>query len=499
MNRTPGYVLTIVILALLAVGWVGNLHPEGKESRMTGSDLIVVQRPDVFGKPERPSVAFEHEKHVAALGRTACTSCHEDRGGQLEIRFVRADGGSRNDVMAAYHGRCIGCHAKRAAKGEKAGPQDCGSCHVPGVVWVSSHRPAGLDLVLHKRHVDAFGGKEKCDDCHKAKDPKAPRLIYEMAPGLKGLPLRQAAHIACVGCHYERNKRGLKAGPLDCSGCHEKHAMPGELVRPQGLPAGYRLLRDQKDESVLFVGEGIARLPEVRFPHKTHENVTSSCRTCHHNSLQACGTCHTLQGSEKGEGVTLVNAYHAPLSTRSCVGCHRAETASKACIGCHGKDPVEDGPDDKACLTCHHRGERPSPRPDIPDYPGKPVPIKNTYTDEFDDRFGPAPFDHDKHVKGFEKLIQDNGGHLLASRFHDGKQFLCEVCHHHSPPRELVTKPPRCTYCHGERWDPEELALPETPGAYHQLCVGCHERMSVKKDGKPLGCAGCHPQREEER
>lgn len=499
MNRTFGYLLTIVILGLLVIGWVGNLRPEGAEVRMTGSDVIVIQRPDVFGKLERPAVAFMHEKHVAALGKEQCTACHKDNGGKLAIEFVRTDDGTRGEVMDAYHGRCTACHTERATKGEKAGPQDCGGCHVLGVVWVSSHRPAGLDLALHKQHVDAFGGKEKCDDCHKAKDPKAPRLIYEMQADLKGLPLMQAAHTACVGCHYTRTKSGAKAGPVNCSGCHEKHAMPDSVVKPVGLPEGYRLLRDQKDTSILYVGEAIARLPEVTFPHKTHEGVASSCRTCHHNSLQACRTCHTLEGTEKGDGVKLLTAYHAPFSMRSCVGCHRAETTAKACTGCHAKDPVDHSPSDRSCLTCHHQGDRPVPRPDIPDYPSDPIPIKNTYSDEFDDRFGPSSFNHDKHIKRLEKLIQDDDSRLLADRFHAGKQFLCEACHHHGPPREEGTKPPRCTFCHGERRDPGELALPGTPGAYHQLCVGCHERMNVEKEGKPLDCTGCHPSREEKR
>jgi len=498
MNRVIGYLLAVVILGLLAVGWVGNLRPEGQEVRLTGPDMIVIARSDVFGELKRPAVPFKHEKHVAALKEEGCTVCHEDHGGRLRLDFVRADDGAGQDPMNAYHNRCIGCHKKRATTGATAGPQVCGNCHVPGVGWVRSHRPAGLDLALHKRHADAFGGEKKCDDCHRAKDPKAVRLIYEMSSELKNLPLGQAAHTACVGCHYERTARHETAGPVACSECHEKHAMPDWLARPQGLPEGYRLLRDQKDTEVIDVGDQLARMPSVTFDHSSHEGVVSSCRACHHDSLQACGTCHTLDGTEKGDGVKLATGYHERLSTRSCVGCHRAETASVACAGCHGSGPVKPISTEESCPICHHRGERPAARLDISGYPAKAITIENKYTGIVTDRYGPASFDHGKHVTRLRERIQDDGSHRLADRFHAGRQFLCTACHHHSPPIQEGTKPPRCTSCHRQLAEPAQPESPGSPAVYHQRCVGCHQRMNVQKDGHALGCRDCHSSREGE-
>ncbi len=498
MKREIGYLLAVVIFGLLAVGWVGNLRPEGQEVRLTGPDMIVIARPDVFGELERPVVPFEHERHVEALKGEGCAVCHDDDGGKLKIEFVRTGDGSPEDLMNAYHERCTGCHIKRATTGAKAGPQECGNCHLPGVVWLRSHRPAGLDLALHKRHVDAFGGEERCDDCHRAKDPKAQRLVYEMGSELKGLPLGQAAHAACVGCHYERAARHETAGPVACSECHEKHAMPDWLARPEGLPEGYRLLRDQKDTSVIDVGDELARMPGVTFDHRLHEGLVSSCRACHHNSLQACGTCHTVAGRPEGDGVRLAVAYHEPFSSRSCVGCHHARTESAACAGCHGGETVEPISTKESCLICHHRGERSTARPDIPDCPAKATTIENRYTGIVADRYGPASLDHGKHITRLQERIQDDGSHLLADRFHDGRQFVCTVCHHHSPRIQEGTKPPRCTSCHQQLPDPEQPESPGSPAAYHQRCVGCHQRMNVQKDAHPLGCEDCHPSHEEE-
>jgi hypothetical protein len=166
-------------------------------------------------------------------------------------------------------------------------------------------------------------------------------------------------------------------------------------------------------------------------------------------------------------------------------------------VGCHGIDPVEPISSDESCLICHHRGERPRPRPDIPDYPAEEVTIENRYAPERGDRYGPVSFDHEEHISRLRELIEEDGSRRLASRFHHEKQFLCTACHDHGPPMAADTKPPRCTYCHQELPDPEQLGSPATPAAYHQQCVGCHERMNVQKDGKPLGCADCHPSHEE--
>jgi hypothetical protein len=491
MNRVLGYLLAVVILGVLAAGWIGSLRPQGQEVRLTGPGTIVIARSDIFGALKRPPVPFEHGKHVKALKKEGCTACHEDHGGKLQFDFVGTDASAQHP-MAAYHDRCIGCHKKRAAAGASAGPQACGDCHVPGAAWLNSRRPAGLDLLLHERHVDAFGGDKSCDTCHRVKDPTASRLIYEMSADLKGLPLEQAAHIACVGCHYERTVRHEKAGPLACAECHEKHALPERLDLPENLPAGYRLLRGQKDIEVIDVGEGLARMPGVTFDHKLHEGVVSSCRACHHDSLQTCDTCHTVSGHAQGGGVKLATAYHEPFSLESCVGCHRGRMELAPCAGCHGSDIVKPISNKTSCPVCHHRGERSLVHPDISGYPSGVITIENKYTGVLADHYGPASLDHGKHITRLRELMRENGGDLLADQFHGDRQFVCMSCHHHSPPIQEGTKPPRCISCHAQQPDPEEPESPASPAAYHERCEGCHQRLNVKKDGHALGCKDCH-------
>jgi hypothetical protein len=272
--------------------------------------------------------------------------------------------------------------------------------------------------------------------------------------------------------------------------------MPDSLARPEDLPEGYRLLKGQKDTEVIDVGDELARMPGVTFDHKSHEGDVSACRACHHDSLQACGACHTVAGRPEGGGVRLARAYHEPFSLQSCVGCHRARMESPVCAGCHGDETLKPISSEKSCPICHHRGERPAARPDISGYPTSAITIENRYTGIVADRYGPASFDHSKHITRLRELIQDNGGHRLADRFHDGRQFVCTACHHHSPPIQEGTKPPRCISCHQQRPDPEQPESPGSPAAYHERCVGCHQRMNVQKDGHALGCEACHPRHE---
>ena len=90
MDRTFGYLLAVVIVSLLAVGWVGSLRPEGQEVRLTGPDVIVIARSDIFGDLERAAVPFAHEQHVEALEQDGCTACLATRGQDHTCRGYRS-------------------------------------------------------------------------------------------------------------------------------------------------------------------------------------------------------------------------------------------------------------------------------------------------------------------------------------------------------------------------------------------------------------------------
>ncbi len=83
------------------------------------------------------------------------------------------------------------------------------------------------------------------------------------------------------------------------------------------------------------------------------------------------------------------------------------------------------------------------------------------------DLYGPVRFMHKKHAA----LIGD-----------------CTACHHHRPADPKAKETTRCSACHQKAFNPE---MPERIGlkaAYHQQCMGCHQ-----KEGRgPIGCTECH-------
>ncbi|MCU0304759.1 MAG: hypothetical protein MUC56_11950 [Thermoanaerobaculales bacterium] len=59
----------------------------------------------------------------------------------------------------------------------------------------------------------------------------------------------------------------------------------------------------------------------------------------------------------------------------------------------------------------------------------------------------------------------------------------CTGCHDRGATTDL-----RCVSCHPVEPDPERLEVIGLKGAYHGLCLGCHETA-----GPEASCAPCHP------
>ena len=81
----------------------------------------------------------------------------------------------------------------------------------------------------------------------------------------------------------------------------------------------------------------------------------------------------------------------------------------------------------------------------------------------------------------------------------------CTVCHHRvqdpAKPDDRVGveitqvdmskfRPSTCGACHGQPDEPDAPTRPGLKGAYHQQCVGCHERAG--ESTAPTGCRDCH-------
>ncbi len=83
------------------------------------------------------------------------------------------------------------------------------------------------------------------------------------------------------------------------------------------------------------------------------------------------------------------------------------------------------------------------------------------------DIYGPVRFMHLKHAA----VVKD-----------------CTKCHHYKPDQPDASETTECSACHQKPFDPE---FPERPGlkaAYHQQCMGCHQ----KENKGPTDCTGCH-------
>ncbi len=518
--RTIGYLLIVALSGLLLVGWIWHLQPEGDEIADMGPDLIVIERTDAFGSLQRAPVAFRHELHTEALQEDGCKTCHDlDDEGRPIPTFARGEMGWR-DLLDTYHEECIGCHTERADSGDKTGPRTCGTCHVPRVAHVSSRLPAGLDLAVHQRHIDAFD--EACETCHHVHDEESDELVHvegeesscrdchrEVADG-DVMSFGDAAHRSCVGCHEVHE--GDPVGPTNCSGCH----LDGEIDPLTPQPDVARLDRDQPDTTTISL-EG-AWFLDVEFDHRKHESLAASCRTCHHEKLDKCGTCHTYEGTEEGDFVRLGEAFHEPSSNRSCTGCHvELARRDERCAGCHGDGDLAAGPAQGACEVCHADQaavlaalQGGATMADLPD----PTPDEEQSEDQDSERFWdpPAPPPDDlsaeveighfaeryevvtfKHADHVEKLMEAGEQLPLATPFHSGKAFTCIACHHTADVNEDNEL---CTSCHGQRATPDDdLTAPlDAIDAYHRQCVGCHQRMDARTEegDRPVECADCH-------
>jgi hypothetical protein len=439
-----------------------------------------------------------------------------------------------------------------AAADKKTGPPDglCRSCHDAGPKTGSSRLEAGMEKVLHFRHVDAkaiaaaAGEKDNCSRCHHEYDQKAKKVFYakgkeqtcrncHLEQPQKGVKsLSQAAHEQCVNCHLDLARKNVKDnGPYDCGGCHgaegqakivKNNKEATARLKDKEIP---RLYRGQPDAALITFNPKLepdkaGKTPvmnPVAFNHKAHEKNTDSCKVCHHASMDACQKCHTLSGSKEGNFVTFEQSMHLLTSKHSCQGCHAAEQAKPECAGCH-KNMARKKPEDAACLQCHLplpkgiasqlRGQAkdrvltPEQKSGIAAallkgrslspalYPESDIPDKVVIKD-LADKYKPVEMPHLKHVLALVKGVKDNP---LARYFHRDQGTMCQGCHHNSPPSK---NPPGCGSCHalphGKVFNAKEPARPGLLAAYHGQCMTCHKEMAVKPEAR--ACTECHQEK----
>ncbi len=157
----------------------------------------------------------------------------------------------------------------------------------------------GFDRSLHHRHVEHMG--QECERCHHEYNEETKQTYY--AKGKETTcrychlserqaevsSLSEAAHWACVDCHFDLPD----AGPTECQGCHDLQRQ-SRIARVEN-PA--RLDRGQPDFVLLHVPKNeleSSKLRTVPFPHIEHETDRDTCRSCHHKSMTSCVECHSL-------------------------------------------------------------------------------------------------------------------------------------------------------------------------------------------------------------
>jgi hypothetical protein len=534
----------IVVLGLWCLGGLAWAEQVESKAAMVGKpDQITIRTLAAFQKLELPPVTYFHDKHTTALAKEkkGCDTCHYQEGDRLSFAFKRRQTTKPDEIQDLYHSNCIGCHNDYVAAGKKSGPQDgfCRSCHNAAASPTVARLDAGMDKVLHYRHLASKNivGREKetenCSACHHVLDQATKKLVYakgqegscrycHQEEGRPGMPsLQAAAHEQCLNCHRKLSNRGLTSPmPLDCAACHGAEAQ-AQLAKKQQelvakLPGGDipRLQRGQPNATLVrYEGKAHggaagqeASLPPVPFNHQAHEKYTDSCRVCHHASMESCSACHTRGGSDKGGFVTFEQAMHRRSAEASCIGCHDSQKDRANCAGCHNSI-VQARPANQAqCQLCHMPGasgaaaspqqkaalaesllqsRRPGPDPFLTGKLPDKVVIK-----ELSKKFQPVSLDHAKHLSALQNGMKDS---KLAGYFHSLPGTVCQACHHNSP---AAKEPPACVACHAKTQGvaslvaAAEISRPGLQAAYHGQCMSCHKDMGLKPVA--TACTECH-------
>lgn len=521
-----GFVLIFLVLSFPFIGIASkNDH---------SADLIIIRLADTAdNNKEMPDARFLHDKHTTALKNQDCSKCHLKENNAFVFKFNRTKDAGYDLDKELYHEKCVGCHQEQRDQGQTAGPltSECRLCHTQAASSVSAaQHPFGMDKSLHYRHEVAEtippSGSDidaNCSTCHHQFDKALDKTIY--VKGEEGTcrychlsektekvrSFKTVAHADCVNCHYQLNAESIKAGPTDCSGCHDA-VKQTQIAKLENVP---RYKRNQPDSVLLSLwlkdaweskNPSKQFVNPVAFNHKTHEASVDKCYSCHHASMESCSSCHTRNGSEKSKYVRLGQAMHATYSQKSCYGCHSKNMASTDCSGCHFQ-MGEQNFSSSNCLKCHSIGQDAlDPIPDnkkasakiaedrIKSWPDiiKSIPddrIPDIVTiDVMVDQYEGAVFPHRKIVKALSDRLKEND---LAQYFHDGTSSLCAGCHHYSLTPEY---PPKCASCHGISYTPEADGRPGLKGAYHSQCITCHEQMGIEKPVS-TDCTSCHKKR----
>lgn len=483
------------------------------------SDVIIIQTLKMFGRIERPPVAFPHDMHTQVIEKMGkdCQACHpqEDASGRLSIKYRRLQDADKQFTMDAYHAGCISCHNERFSAGETSGPVVCAGCHSKAAKTVSNRKPFGMDKSLHFRHIKTTKGG--CGACHHEYDAAAKKRVYVRGNESScrychlnraeenRMSMREASHVACIGCHSGLAVQGKSTGPMECAGCHDaaRQASIEKLARVPRIKTRQPDTVFVKAQASEEAGAEAVGMNPVPFDHKAHEAYNDTCRVCHHASLTGCIDCHTVPGKKEGAWINLEQAMHRSGAEAGCIGCHERKQMDTACAGCHGFMTRSRQMSEPYCSACHLKPAAREPSfeenqvsaasademlaartPTISTYEADDIPEK-VIIRSLSKTFEPVELPHGKIISALVKGIDNS---KLAAYFHAERGTLCRGCHHNSP---AAKTPPRCASCHGKPFQEGVLFRPGLMAAYHLQCMECHDQMGIEKPA-PRDCTGCH-------
>ena len=490
------------------------------DTRKTRADIIVIDSMKIFGDLEKAAVSFPHDKHTDVLEKQGkdCSTCHQTKDDKLVLKFQRTAEIDQETSLDIYHTNCINCHEERAAEDLETGPVECGECHQLRPKVIAAQEVINFDSSMHHRHIVA--AENKCESCHHIVDAENNKIPYVKGkedscrachkdPTLtKAQTYKAAAHEQCISCHQDKKSKekieNKAVANNKCAGCHDELLLK-QIAKLDKIP---RRDRNQPDLTFLKSFDTITSqmMNPVIFNHQQHEEKVFTCSDCHHETLNSCESCHDLKGSKEGGWVTLAQAMHKVGSERSCIGCHELKKQqAKDCAGCHSLiEPEKHVSDGQSCQSCHsisieqikkdktagkellakHYRLPPIGEPRI-DYNTVP---EEVVIDVISDQYQGVTFQHRKIIKSMMEKIT---GNALAKNFHQGKDAICQSCHHNSPD---VSNPPKCISCHASAEGEQDGRVPGTKAAYHRQCFECHEKMEIEK---PVSddCTACHKEK----
>jgi class III cytochrome C family protein len=507
--------VTFMLTGLYAIAYQQADTREGR------ADIIVIDSMKVFGDLERPGVPFPHDQHTDALEKQGqdCSTCHQKIDDKLVLKFKRTADTDHETTLDIYHTDCITCHEENAVADQDTGPVECGTCHQLEPTVVAAQAVIDFDASLHHKHIEA--AENTCESCHHGYDATKEEIVYEKGQEDScrtchkdqfvdnAMSYKDASHEQCIDCHQQKKAEdkieNAAVASVKCAGCHEADQLK-KIAKLDTIP---RLDRNQPDTTFVKSFDKITSqmMDAVIFDHQKHETNVSECSTCHHETLNACESCHTLSGKKEGDWVTLAQAMHDVKSDRSCTGCHEEKVQAKECSGCHSliqtKMHVSEG---QSCQTCHAvsieglgkdkasgaelMAKHYQPKPpqettiDIDALPEKII------IDVISKEYQGVSFPHRDIVQTMMNNIE---GNALADNFHQGKNVVCQSCHHNSP--DTLDPPPKCISCHSSSETAMGSEVPEMKAAYHQQCFDCHKALEINEP-ETTDCVSCHEEKE---